>query len=308
MPEQTAGANPADANPSGMNPGDEAAPGTPGTGEDICPDCHGSGQLRGGACPACGGTGKIVQGNRRRLTSRSLPPARRSPSSNGTLPAIGSTNCADRRDPVVQRSARSCRSGSKTEQRRDLARRPRDRGNDPRRADPSPGRQGDQGGGGQADRRRIADRAQDGERKRPRMGQLSDGPALQVDRRAAGLASKPVLFVRCRRDRRAAQEDMPRRATQKTRQSRVRGKPPVGRQDRLRYDERAWQEHRVEAARQTEAYQRGRTLIDQALGRCPRTDNAASAHTHRPAKASGNPRLDLQAGHHADPLKIRRPP
>lgn len=45
-----------------MNPADEAAPGTPGTGEDICPECHGSGRLRGGECPACGGTGKVVRG------------------------------------------------------------------------------------------------------------------------------------------------------------------------------------------------------------------------------------------------------
>jgi hypothetical protein len=25
-----------------LNPGDEAAPGTMGTGEDVCPDCHGT--------------------------------------------------------------------------------------------------------------------------------------------------------------------------------------------------------------------------------------------------------------------------
>ncbi len=46
---------------SRMNPGDEAPPGTEGTGEDICPECHGSGRLRGGECPKCGGTGKIVR-------------------------------------------------------------------------------------------------------------------------------------------------------------------------------------------------------------------------------------------------------
>lgn len=45
-----------------MNPGDEAPPGTPGTGEDICPRCHGSGKINGGECPDCGGTGKIVEG------------------------------------------------------------------------------------------------------------------------------------------------------------------------------------------------------------------------------------------------------
>lgn len=44
------------------NPGDDAAPGTPGTGEDICPKCNGSGRIDGGECPECGGTGKVVQG------------------------------------------------------------------------------------------------------------------------------------------------------------------------------------------------------------------------------------------------------
>jgi DnaJ-class molecular chaperone len=45
-----------------MNPADEAPAGTPGTGEDVCPECHGTGRLQGGECPACGGTGKIVRG------------------------------------------------------------------------------------------------------------------------------------------------------------------------------------------------------------------------------------------------------
>jgi RecJ-like exonuclease len=44
-----------------MNPGDEAAPGTPGTGEDVCPECHGSGRLQSGACRNCGGTGKVIR-------------------------------------------------------------------------------------------------------------------------------------------------------------------------------------------------------------------------------------------------------
>jgi DnaJ-class molecular chaperone len=43
-----------------LNPGDEAVPGTPGTGEDICPDCHGKGRIDGVPCPNCGGSGKIV--------------------------------------------------------------------------------------------------------------------------------------------------------------------------------------------------------------------------------------------------------
>lgn len=45
-----------------MNPGDEAPAGTPGTGEDICPDCHGDGRLGGTRCETCGGTGRIVEG------------------------------------------------------------------------------------------------------------------------------------------------------------------------------------------------------------------------------------------------------
>lgn len=46
----------------GGNPGDDAAPGTPGTGEALCPDCDGTGRKDGGACRTCGGTGKVVQG------------------------------------------------------------------------------------------------------------------------------------------------------------------------------------------------------------------------------------------------------
>ena len=45
-----------------LKPGDEAAPGTTGTGEDICPTCGGSGKKNGAACPTCEGTGRIVQG------------------------------------------------------------------------------------------------------------------------------------------------------------------------------------------------------------------------------------------------------
>jgi DnaJ-class molecular chaperone len=44
------------------HPGDEAAPGTPGTGEDVCRCCNGSGTLDGAACPDCGGTGKVIEG------------------------------------------------------------------------------------------------------------------------------------------------------------------------------------------------------------------------------------------------------
>jgi hypothetical protein len=43
-------------------PGDEADPGTPGTGEGLCPVCAGKGQVDGKRCENCGGTGKIVEG------------------------------------------------------------------------------------------------------------------------------------------------------------------------------------------------------------------------------------------------------
>ena len=43
------------------NPGDEARPGSPQTGEDICPDCNGTGFLKGQPCPNCGGTGRVTK-------------------------------------------------------------------------------------------------------------------------------------------------------------------------------------------------------------------------------------------------------
>ena len=43
-------------------PGDEAAPGTPGTGENLCRDCNGKGELDGKPCPTCNGTGKVIEG------------------------------------------------------------------------------------------------------------------------------------------------------------------------------------------------------------------------------------------------------
>ncbi len=55
--------NPAAPDRVRPSPGDEAAPGTPGTGEDICPDCNGSGRtVQGGRCPNCEGSGKIIRG------------------------------------------------------------------------------------------------------------------------------------------------------------------------------------------------------------------------------------------------------
>ena len=48
--------------PQPDSPGDEAAPGTPGTGENLCRQCQGSGRFDGESCPVCEGTGKIVEG------------------------------------------------------------------------------------------------------------------------------------------------------------------------------------------------------------------------------------------------------
>lgn len=46
-----------------LNPGDEARPGTPGSGEDVCPVCAGKGKNQAGQpCPNCGGSGKIIEG------------------------------------------------------------------------------------------------------------------------------------------------------------------------------------------------------------------------------------------------------
>ncbi len=45
-----------------LAPGDEAAPGTPGTGEDICPDCNGTGRIDGRPCETCDGSGKVIEG------------------------------------------------------------------------------------------------------------------------------------------------------------------------------------------------------------------------------------------------------
>ena len=46
-----------------MAPGDEAPPGTPNTGDDVCPDCGGSGRNKaGGQCPTCLGKGTVTVG------------------------------------------------------------------------------------------------------------------------------------------------------------------------------------------------------------------------------------------------------
>jgi DnaJ-class molecular chaperone len=46
--------------PAKINPGDEVAPGTAQSGEDVCPSCGGSGHQGEAKCPACAGTGIII--------------------------------------------------------------------------------------------------------------------------------------------------------------------------------------------------------------------------------------------------------
>lgn len=48
--------------PKIMHPGDEAPPGTLGTGEDFCRECRGTGKIDGRECDNCGGTGIVTEG------------------------------------------------------------------------------------------------------------------------------------------------------------------------------------------------------------------------------------------------------
>ena len=49
-------------NDTAQAPGDQAPPGTPGTGEAVCPKCGGSGRDGEQACANCDGSGKVIQG------------------------------------------------------------------------------------------------------------------------------------------------------------------------------------------------------------------------------------------------------
>jgi DnaJ-class molecular chaperone len=44
-----------------INPGDQAAPGSPDSGENVCPACGGTGELNGDDCSNCGGTGRVIE-------------------------------------------------------------------------------------------------------------------------------------------------------------------------------------------------------------------------------------------------------
>ena len=45
-----------------QRPGDDGQPGDALVGEDVCPDCSGSGQRNGDTCQTCAGTGRIDEG------------------------------------------------------------------------------------------------------------------------------------------------------------------------------------------------------------------------------------------------------
>lgn len=45
-----------------VEPGDEAEPGTVGTGENLCPECQGTGLVANAPCRNCGGTGVVIEG------------------------------------------------------------------------------------------------------------------------------------------------------------------------------------------------------------------------------------------------------
>ena len=45
------------------HPVDQAEAGTPGSGENVCQCCHGTGVMAGATeCENCGGTGKVIEG------------------------------------------------------------------------------------------------------------------------------------------------------------------------------------------------------------------------------------------------------
>lgn len=59
MAQKSKQTNVSTTRPSSSNP-DQVPAGTPGSGENICRRCAGTGKLDGEACPDCGGTGKVI--------------------------------------------------------------------------------------------------------------------------------------------------------------------------------------------------------------------------------------------------------
>ena len=61
QPAGISGAQPRGTTPP-MAPGDEAPVGTASTGENVCPECGGSGRIGASSCANCQGTGKVIVG------------------------------------------------------------------------------------------------------------------------------------------------------------------------------------------------------------------------------------------------------
>lgn len=47
--------------PTTIDPGEAAAPGSPGVGSMLCPRCGGGGYVDQTLCPDCGGTGRVTR-------------------------------------------------------------------------------------------------------------------------------------------------------------------------------------------------------------------------------------------------------
>ena len=45
-----------------LAPGDDAPPGSKGTGENLCPECQGTGLVSNVPCQNCNGTGIVIEG------------------------------------------------------------------------------------------------------------------------------------------------------------------------------------------------------------------------------------------------------
>jgi RecJ-like exonuclease len=59
-PEDAARAADHDEQREAMAPGDEAPPGDPTAGENLCRTCAGTGEVDGRTCPTCEGTGRTT--------------------------------------------------------------------------------------------------------------------------------------------------------------------------------------------------------------------------------------------------------
>jgi hypothetical protein len=62
LPSRPGAAQSAPFTSDAMNPGDEAPAGAPGTGENVCRACGGSGRVAEKTCPSCNGSGKVTMG------------------------------------------------------------------------------------------------------------------------------------------------------------------------------------------------------------------------------------------------------